>query len=379
MKKFTGAGIALLLGTTAAYAGGMDRSGQSITALFEEGTYAEISFGSVSPDVTGVGAAGTTTSGNVAPEYTQLGLAYKTDINDQFSIALIVDQPFGASVSYDNIPYALQGTKADVTTMGYTFLAQYHVDENVSVFAGPRLISAEGTYTRSFLNTSSLPIPNSITVYDATYSSDTDVGYVVGAAYEIPEIALRAAITYSSQTEFSLDGQGSFMGGAAAATTLEAIMPQTVNVDFQTGVAANTLAFANIRWADWSEAILKDNFANSTFTPNASNTDLGVLSDFNNTDVTTYTVGVGRRFTDNFAAQFAVGYEKATGQAANNLAPTDGYISYSLGGAYTFESGMELSGGIRYVDLGDTTTKTIASSFTDNSVTAIGLKLAYNY
>jgi hypothetical protein len=55
MKKFTGAGIALLLGTTAAYAGGMDRSGQSITALFEEGTYAEISFGSVSPDVTGVG------------------------------------------------------------------------------------------------------------------------------------------------------------------------------------------------------------------------------------------------------------------------------------------------------------------------------------
>ena len=377
MKKFTGAGIALLLGTTAAYAGGMDRSGQSITALFEEGTYAEISFGSVSPDVTGVGAAGTTTSGNVAPEYTQLGLAYKTDINDQFSIALIVDQPFGASVSYDNIPYALQGTKADVTTMGYTFLAQYHVDENVSVFAGPRLISAEGTYTRSFLNTSSLP--NSITVYDATYSSDTDVGYVVGAAYEIPEIALRAAITYSSQTEFSLDGQGSFMGGAAAATTLEAIMPQTVNVDFQTGAAANTLAFANFRWADWSEAILKDNFANSTFTPPASNTDLGVLSDFNNTDVTTYTVGIGRRFSDNFGAQFAVGYENATRQAAGNLAPTDGYISYSCGGAYTFENGMEMSGGIRYVDLGDTTTQTLASSFTKNSVTAIGLKLAYHY
>jgi long-chain fatty acid transport protein len=83
--------VVLLLGTTAAYAGGMDRSGQSITALFEEGTYAEISFGSIDPSVTGTGidtAVGTTTttaaSGNVAGSYTQIGLAYKTDLNDDW-------------------------------------------------------------------------------------------------------------------------------------------------------------------------------------------------------------------------------------------------------------------------------------------------------
>ena len=193
--------------------------------------------------------------------------------------------------------------------------------------------------------------------YRSDYSSDTDVGFVLGAAYEIPEIALRAAVTYSSETSFEMDG---------TAGDLTATMPQSVNVDFQTGIAANTLAFANIRWAEWSEATVDDTLA-------------GNLADFGNEDVTTYTVGVGRRFTDNFAAQFAVSYEKDFGAAVSNLAPTDGYISYSLGGAYTFTNGMELSGGIRYVDLGDATTENIGSSFTDNSATAIGLKLAYNY
>ena len=36
MKKFTTVGAALMLTTTAAYAGGIDRSGQSIGAAFEE-------------------------------------------------------------------------------------------------------------------------------------------------------------------------------------------------------------------------------------------------------------------------------------------------------------------------------------------------------
>jgi long-subunit fatty acid transport protein len=355
MKKFTGAGIALLLGTTAAYAGGMDRSGQSITALFEEGTYAEISFGSVSPDVSGIGLNAINqpgaSSGSVAPDYTQVGFAFKTDLNEDWSLAIIMDQPFGANVDYATPGYIVYESGAEVKSTGFTILAQYHVDENVSVYGGPRMVRASGFYQAND------PLNGPGVDYRSDYSSDTDVGFVLGAAYEIPEIALRAAVTYSSETSFEMDG---------TAGDLTATMPQSVNVDFQTGIAANTLAFANIRWAEWSEATVDDTLA-------------GNLADFGNEDVTTYTVGVGRRFTDNFAAQFAVSYEKDFGAAVSNLAPTDGYISYSLGGAYTFTNGMELSGGIRYVDLGDATTENIGSSFTDNSATAIGLKLAYNY
>ncbi|NVJ96224.1 MAG: transporter [Marivivens sp.] len=367
MKKFTGAGIALLLGTTAAYAGGMDRSGQSITALFEEGTYAEISFGSVSPDVSG--SFTTLQSGSMAPDYRSIGLAFKTDLNDKVSLAFIVDQPFGANADYSNtdVGYPTAGTSADVKSSEITVLARYKIDENYSVFAGPRLISAEGSYRRVLGGTN---------IYASDYSSDSDIGFVIGAAYEIPEIALRASLTYSSETELFLEGS-TVAGFGASGGDLTALLPKSVNLDFQTGVAENTLAFAGVRWVDWSEAELRDSNPNS----NAPTTTDGVIADFENTDTFTYTLGVGRKFSDNFAASLSIGYEKSQGGDVSNLGPTDGYISYQIGGAYTFDNGFELSGGVRFVDLGDAQTdiSSIKTSFTDNSATAIGLKLAYNY
>ena len=395
MKKFTGAGIALLLGTTAAYAGGMDRSGQSITALFEEGTYAEISFGSVNPDVSGVYTLAPLASGNIAPDYTTFGLAFRTDLNDKVSLAFIMDQPFGANVDYSAAGYPLAGTSAEVTSSSITLLGQYQINDNASVYAGPRIVSVEGQYRAAKLG---------VEAYSASYEKSSEMGYVVGAAYEIPEIALRAAVTYSSEMSFALNGSGY---GAAevpnptfdsnlpesptnprtvavpfgtAVGNLTATTPQTVNLDFQTGVAANTLAIASIRWADWSEATIDDSVA-------------GNLTDFGNKDTYTYTIGLGRKFSDNFSGLISVGYEKAAGDYTGNLSPTDGYTSLSLGGAYTFDNGMELSGGIRRVWVGDATSYSPVSTttpapgnlttpfgnFSDNSVTAIGLKLAYNY
>lgn len=236
-------------------------------------------------------------------------------------------------------------------------LGQYNIDENISVYAGPRIISAEGFYNA----------PAALGGYSSVYSKGSDTGYVVGAAYEIPEIALRAAITYSSATEVFLDGTGA--GGIGDAT---ANMPQSVNLDFQTGIAANTLAFASVRWADWSEAEVVDAAA-------------GSLTDFGNVDSYSYSVGIGRKFSDNFSGLVSVGYEESSGVEGGQLSATDGYTSLSIGGAYTFENGMELSGGFRKVWLGDALTEAVASagfpgtSFTDNTATAIGLKLAYNY
>ena len=52
--------MAALLGSASTlHAGGIDRSGQSITALFESGRYAEFSLGSVSPNTSGVGVQAT--------------------------------------------------------------------------------------------------------------------------------------------------------------------------------------------------------------------------------------------------------------------------------------------------------------------------------
>ncbi len=361
MKKFLSAGAALLLTTTVASAGGLDRSGQSISPLFEDGTYAELSYGYVVPSVSGTAAAvfGGGASGSVAPEYSMTSLAFKTDVNDKISLAFIMDSPFGANIDYTTAGYPISGTSAHVNTSAITVLGQYHINENISVFAGPRLVTADGTYTQ---------VNGGTTVYDASYESDSDTGYVVGAAYEIPDIALRAALTYSSETNFAMAGSGTSLGGSVG--DLTATMPQSINLDFQTGVAANTLAFANIRWANWSAATIDD--ANTAFFNGDGN-----LSSYAN-DVMTYTVGIGRRFSDNFAGQIAVGYEAATGDPASDLSPTDGFTSVSIGGAYTLDSGLEISGGVKYVWLGDATTE-IGSTFEGNTAIGYGLKVSYNF
>ncbi len=40
----------------------------------------------------------------------------------------------------------------------------------------------------------------------------------------------------------------------------EVVTPQSVNIDFQTGIAANTLAFANIRWVHWDQFAVTPKF-----------------------------------------------------------------------------------------------------------------------
>ncbi len=352
----------------------MDRSGQGVGAIFEKGQYFELSYGLAMPSVSGVGidnaATPTTTSaatGNVAPDYASLGFALKMDVNDKVSLAIIMDEPFGAEVDYSTAGYVLNGAGATVETSGITVLAKYQLNENMSVYAGPRMISASGEYNRAVAGQATAG-------YSATYDSGSDTGYVVGAAYEIPSIALRAALTYSSETNFTLDGTRTSAVVGAGTTTLTATMPQSVNLDFQTGIAADTLLMASVRWADWSEGTLDDSFLGTAFGGGDAN-----LADFNNTDTYTYSLGVARRFNEKFAGVFSVGYEAAQGGTASNLSPTDGYTSYSLGGVYNVTEQVKVSGGIRYVDLGDATTEGVGGRFSGNSATGLGLKVSYSF
>ena len=356
MKNFLTVGAALMLTTTAATAGGIDRSGQSIGAIFEDGKYVELSYGYVTPSVDGIFTvpAGPAVgfeigSGNVAPSYGSVGLAFKTDIDDKFSLALIIDQPFGADVAYTNTDpdYPLGGTVATVNTTAITAVGRYKFNENMSIHFGPRYLTASGNY--GF-------VLGGEPVYASTYSSGSGTGYVAGVAYERKDIAMRVALTYSSAINLELDGTDG---------DLETEMPETWNLDFQSGVAANTLVFGSVRWAGWKEAHITDTF-------------FGPLVDWSE-DTVTYTLGVGRKFSDSFSGAFSVGYEEAQGGIATNLAPTDGYTSVSLGGTYTMGNGVELTGGVRYVMAGDAKTEEIGAEFADNSAVAIGLKVAYTY
>jgi long-subunit fatty acid transport protein len=358
--------MALGAATTMAQAGGIERTAQSISPLFEDGEYIELSFGSVKPDVSGT--AGGTASGDMASNYLQYSFAYKRDLSDKLSMALIVDQPFGADVAYAaGTGYPFAGATADLNTRAVTGILRYKLNDRLSAHGGVRYQEMDATIA--------IPILAGVPVgYSATGAADSGVGYLVGAAYEIPDIALRVALTYNSAIEHNnatTEASGLAPGGVSSTTTIET--PQSVNLDFQTGIAKDTLLFGGIRWVDWSEFdITPSHFAALSG---------GSLVSYSN-DATTYSLGVGRRFTDTFAGSISFSYEESKGGFASNLGPTDGKFGVTIGGRYTMDN-VTLSGGINYTWIGDANTIATAaptiSSFTDNTAIGVGFKVGVHF
>lgn len=347
----TGAAFAIL--STSAFAGGIERSTQSVAILFEEGRYMEASLGYFDPSVSGSVAGGAVPSGDMSPSYTSLSFGYKQSIGDNIDIALIIDQPVGAEVSYPAAfaSYPLAGSTASIDSTAVTGLIRYKFPSNFSVIGGLRVQSAKGTVNLPGFG------------YRMSTNTDTQLGYVLGVAWEKPEIAARVALTYNSAIEHDFDSteQGVVPG------TFSSEIPKSWNLEFQTGVAANTLVFGSIRWVDWTAFdISPPNFP--------ANPLVGYTS-----DRVTYTLGLGRRFNENWSGAVILGHEPSSGDPTGNLGPTDGYDSISLAATYT-NGNVKLTGGIRYVDIGNATTNPpVSGQFTNNHGIGVGLRVGYSF
>lgn len=384
MNKFTLAvTTALVAAAGSANAGGIDRSGQSVNMLFEKGNYAELSFGVVSPSVSGTVASplGARTSGDVATTYWQVGMGYKRQINDALSFALIYDQPFGADVTYPgtSVPFAgsanataigniaagnwpIAGTTATFEADAVTGLVNYRFTNGFGIHGGLRVqkVSAK----------SQVPL---VATYNVNGEDDTGVGYVAGVSYEKPEIALRVSLTYNStiETNHTTTETTVALGTNVSKTKIET--PESINLEFQSGVAKDTLVFGSVRWVDWSGfSIVPQDYRTLTGGPFLSYTD----------DTYTYTLGVGRRFTDKLSGSFSVTYEENDDTTpVSNLGPTSGKVGVTLGARYERGDGMILSGGVNYTWVGDATTQigALNTKFENNDAIGVGFKVAYRY
>ena len=96
MKRLMWATTAIVA-ATGAHAGGVERSAQSVAILFEQGRYAELSFGHFDPSVSGTLGV---SSGDMASSYNSWSMGYKMDVGDRMALAVILDQPIGANVDY---------------------------------------------------------------------------------------------------------------------------------------------------------------------------------------------------------------------------------------------------------------------------------------
>jgi long-chain fatty acid transport protein len=358
MKNILMTASAVALGAGAAVAGGVERSTQSVAILFEKGNYAELSFGFASPDVSG--SVGGAVSGDMAGDYFSFSLGYKQALTDQVDLAVILDQPIGANVDYTaSGTYPLRGSTADLTSTAITGLVRYKLPSSLSVYGGLRAESVKGVV--------SLPL---VAAYTLNTNTDYAFGYVFGAAWERPDIMARVALTYNSAITHTLDANESTVPTGATTGSFETEVPQSVNLEFQTGISrkAQLLLFGSIKWQEWSAF---------TIQPPTYNLVIGGPLVSYQSDRITYTLGLGKRFNENWSGAVTVGYEPKNGDVTGNLGPTDGFKSLGLGVTYEMDN-MKITGGVRYVEIGDART-TIGANFTDNSALAAGVKVGWTF
>lgn len=383
MKASYLSGAMLLITTHSVGAVGLDRSGQNIDILFEQGNVAELSFGRIMPDVDGTDedVFGGRDSGQVASDYNQVGLALKMDVDERLSFAVILDEPYGSDVSYPvGGSVALGGTRAIVDSRAFTALARYRFNDMMSVHGGLRYQNLEADVTLQ--GAAYGPLSG----YDARFGQDGGLGFVIGGAYERPDIALRVALTYSSKIEHDLPTTETVGGipvnlidprlAATSTTTVET--PASINLDFQTGIMADTLLFGNIRYAMYEDTIVSPAFFDAAFPTTSRDS----LTDIDNG--VSYNLGIGRRFNETISGSVSVGYEEKGDDLVSPLAPTNGNYSLSVGVAYNVSETMTISGGARYTWLGDArpetgTPDTARASFTDNNAVAVGMSIAYRF
>lgn len=360
MKNVIAAAAALGTFATGAHAGAVERATFNSGLLFEEGDYVELSFGFVSPDVSGTGNgpfAGQS-SGNMSQDYTALAFGYKQQLNDTWALALTLDQPVGADVSYPNVTYPFANSTADLNSQALTALVKYSAPNNLSFYGGLKAQRLYGNVSIPFFSN-----------YTLSTDKSEELGYVLGVAWEKPEIAARVALTYTSEITHTFNS----IENGTPTGTFDSTVPQSVQLDFRTGVAADTLLFGSVRWVDWSEfQILPPGFASSPLNPAMS-----PLAGYDS-DYITYSLGIGRRFNERWSGAITLTHEPQTDDPQRNLGPTDGFSAIGIGATYTKDN-MKITGGVRYVMIGDATTTTVGSSFDDNDAIGVGFKIGYSF
>ena len=252
---------ALSLAISSAHAAGLEYSKQSIAPLFEPGNYAEISYGYVDPKIEGTDAAGNKI-GDMMDDFDLPGAAIKIAPTPNTALAVIYEKPFGVDTIYPegNIFANQMGTtEARVSTTGITLLgggkltrgdtnnvwlygglehqtlegnvtgaqpvgmptAVAGVIEQAGALFGVPTVDAyndlvskqkDGTITAAEqgvlerINGMAAPVAAAPTFYTLDFKDKSTLVPVIGMAFEKPEIALRAALTYRAPAKYQVSG-----------------------------------------------------------------------------------------------------------------------------------------------------------------------------
>ncbi|GLQ34364.1 membrane protein [Amylibacter marinus] len=394
MNKLTLSAATVALATTAtgALAGGLDRATFSSAILFEEGTHAEISFATTSPKVspqtdTAFGGAALNSAWQVTERFNTGIVRFKTDLSDKVAIAFEVNNnPYGVDINYGAFAASafsavsdLASLSANLSSSAMTLSGKYKVTDRFSVIGALKLVEIGGSANVSVPLAAGIGAGavTSIGLADigagagiVTLEGDSAIAPIIGVSYEIPDIALRVAASYELGVETNPIVNSinpTYSGGAGSIKT-----PDVMLLEFQSGVAKDTLVFGAIRRANWSDAQV---------TMSAVYDNLQ-LSDFD--DSTTYTIGVGRRFSDKFSGSLTLTHAPSDCDSVSLLAPTCENNTLSIGGKYSVGNGTAISAGVSFRKYKTATSSSISPEsgsivFDGDTLRTVGVKVSRKF
>ena len=362
MKKFRYLLAGSFLAPTLAMSGGAERTPLPTAFMFETGGYAEFTFSNRNYDVTDNMFAPTS---SMYGDVSGAAISVKFDVNDTIAVGFAQYNQAGISLNYQGAGSQIPGFNAagpmvDLEIDALAVMGKYAIGENFSVLGGVKRTSVADATADIF------KLSGATSAATATGASET--GYIAGVAYERKDIALRVEYIIEQDVDFVLATTGGLLGAATGNTT--GSIPDYQTINFQSGVAEDTLVFGSIRRADWSNHQIAV----------APQTQAAPTSTFS--DATTYSIGVGRKISDELSLSASYSFEADSEPTGTSLlSTTDGYDTIGLGARYTLSSGTIISGGVALTNVGDKTVTTsgIPGAFTDNSVTSYGIKLAYKF
>ena len=362
--KFT---LAAAMLASPALSGGWEASRLDSSMMYQDGMYAEVGSSSIDYDVNGTTQA--SKKHKMAKDQTRTNLGFKAQYGD-FDIGLATYmsgaiQLDGQSAHSAGCPGTLAACSvvpsADVTVNSLAVLTRYRINENMSVIGGLNRYEVSNA---------------KVTSLGGYYVVNGDeIAPIAGAAYENKEIALRVELLLQTETDVTLNAKSSTSAAVAttAVTGAKMVIPQTLTLNFQSGIAEDTLLFGSVHKADWKTAQIN-------IPANATGPVAAIASDFGNR--TAYSVGIGRKITDDISVLGSYATEGGGGATSTDpFTLTDGSQTLALGARYTYEN-MTISGGYSYTKVGDVTmthSTGLSSTYRDNKVTGLGLKIGFSF
>ncbi|WP_244441184.1 OmpP1/FadL family transporter [Mesorhizobium sp. STM 4661] len=261
-----------------AHAGGLERGGYNIDLLFDPAQVTgEVSGTYVMPDrkvknavdtdtttafpvVTGPGGGNLNYRSSTADEtegYFVPRMGIKVGVGSQIDCMADYSEPWGAHTNPGlNWAGANSNIETKIDSENYAATCSYKMDAGKGQFrfiGGVFYQDVSGFKTRLVQDFTGFPVP--FTGIGRIDLEGNGVGWRMGAAYEIPEIALRASLVYNSAVDLG-DVTGTVdltqVGSSVIPVVGTATMPQSVEFKLQSGIAPDWLAFGSVKWVDWS-------------------------------------------------------------------------------------------------------------------------------